>query len=229
MPSDQAIRHYRGDAGRRYHNEKRALPEAAFAWVARLRAEKFAPFVKPGDVVLEYGVGAGWNLAALGCRRKLGYDVSDFLAEGVRERGIEFVKETSALAEGSIDAVICHHTLEHVLAPAAVLGEIRRVLRAGGRLLLYVPFEYEPRYEHFEPTEPNHHLYSWNAQTLGNLAQECGFTVGEAGAGRFGYDRFAGVWASRLRLGETGFRVLRRLVHLVRPGLEVRIIAQKMK
>jgi len=224
---EQAIRHYRGAAGERYHHQKRALPEAAFGWVARLRAEKFAPYVGATDTVLEYGVGAGWNLAELKCARKIGFDVAEFLGTEVRARGIEFVFDVSRVADGSADVVICHHTLEHALSPPEILAEIHRLLKPEGRLLLYTPFEYESRYEHFERDEPNHHLYSWNAQTLSNLAEECGFAVREAGTGRFGYSRFASVWASRLRIGEKGFRILRRTLHALRPGLEVRVVAQK--
>ena len=56
-----------------------------------------------------------------------------------------------------------------------------------------------------------------------------GFDVAEAGTGEFGYSRFAAVWASKLHLGETGFRCLRRLLHIVKPAREVRIIAVKSK
>jgi SAM-dependent methyltransferase len=227
MPSEQARRHYRGEAGRRYHEFKRGLPERAIPWVAALRARKFAPFIGDGDVVLEYGAGSGWNLAALRCRRKIGFDVADFLEPSLRALGIEFVADTQVLPESVADVVICHHTLEHVQHPPDALEEMRRLLKPEGRLLLFVPYEREARYRHFRPGEPNHHLYSWNAQTLGNLVQEAGLTVSQAGIGEFGYSRFAAAWAVRLRLGEGGFRCLRRLLHLLKPALEVRLIALK--
>jgi SAM-dependent methyltransferase len=227
MPSEQARRHYRGDAGRHYHQSKRGLPEQAIPWVVALRARKFTPRVDARDVVLEYGVGAGWNLAGLRCRRKIGYDVADFLAPSLRALGIEFVADTRALPDAVTGVVLCHHTLEHVPHPADSLEEMRRLLEPAGRLLLYVPFEREGKYEHFRPDEPNHHLYSWNVQTLGNLVQEAGFEVTEAGIGEFGYSRFAAVWAAKLRLGQKGFLWLRQLLHLIRPAFEVRLIARK--
>jgi hypothetical protein len=104
---------------------------------------------------------------------------------------------------------------------------MRRLLKPAGRLLLYVPFEREARYEHFRPAEPNHHLYSWNVQTLGNLVQEAGFQVSQAGIGEFGYERFSAAWAAKLRLRQTGFRCLRQFLHLLRPAFEVRLIALK--
>ena len=76
MISSDARRHYEGDAGKRYHETKRAIPPAAYPWVARLRAEKLTPFVRETDTVFEFGVGFGWNLAALRCQRKIGFDTA---------------------------------------------------------------------------------------------------------------------------------------------------------
>jgi SAM-dependent methyltransferase len=227
MLTVQAERHYRGDAGRRYQEFKRGLPEQAIPWVAALRARKFAPLIGADDVVLEYGVGSGWNLAALNCRRKIGFDIADFLEPSLRALGIEFVADTKVFPGALADVVICHHTLEHVTHPPDVLEEIRRLLKPAGRLLLHVPFEREGRYEHFNPAEPNHHLYSWNVQTLGNLVVEAGLQVSSAGLGEFGYSRFAATWAAKLHLGEIGFRAVRQFLHGIKPALEVRLIAIK--
>jgi SAM-dependent methyltransferase len=43
------------------------------------------------------------------------------------------------LADASIDVVLCTQVLEHIPDPIAVIGEIRRVLKPGGTLLLSVP------------------------------------------------------------------------------------------
>jgi SAM-dependent methyltransferase len=221
-----AEQHYRDDAGRQYHGVKRALPAEALQWVARLRAETFRPVVRPTDTVLEFGVGAGWNLRELPCARKIGCDVATFLETDLRSAGIEFHPSIEELPDALADVLICHHALEHVLEPAKVLVELRRLLKPGGALLLHVPLETRRRYRRFNPEEPNHHLYSWNVQTLGALVTECGWRVESGGAGRFGYDRFAGVLAKRMKLGEAGFRLLRRLLHLIRPEREVRIVAR---
>jgi len=227
MVPEQAERHYRGEAGKRYHGEKRAIPEEAIPWVARLRAEKLAPHLRPSDTVLEYGAGLGWNLARLDCRRKLAFDLADFLPPSIRGAGVEFVPDTHTIPAATVDAAICHHALEHIMQPAAALEEMGRLLRPDGKLLLFVPFERERKYRRFDPDEPHHHVYSWNVQTLGNLVQECGFRVAAAGTGRFGYDRFAAVWAAKLRLGEPGFRALRRLLLVLKPAREVRLVATR--
>jgi len=227
MLLEQAQRHYQGEAGRRYQQYKRGIPDSAIPWVGRLRAEKFSSSIRPTDVVLEYGVGLGWNLGELQCGRKIGFDVADFLESSARALGIEYIADTKTIADGTVDVVLCHHTLEHVPDPPAVLREIRRLLAPAGKLLLFVPLEREAKYNQFIPDEPNHHLYSWNTQTLGNLVREAGFDIAQAGTGEFGYSRWAAVWASKLHLGETGFRCLRRLLHTVKPAREVRIIAVK--
>ena len=228
MVPEQAERHYRGEAGKRYHMQKRAIPEAAIPWVTRLRAEKLAPHLRPSDVVLEYGAGFGWNLARLDCQRKLAFDLADLLPPSIRAAGVEFVPDTKAIPGATVDAAVCHHTLEHLMQPAAALAEIGRLLRPDGKLLLFVPFEREGKYRRFDPAEPNHHLYSWNVQTLGNLAEESGFRVTQAATGPFGYDHFAAVWSDKLRLGELGFRALRQLLLRLKPAREVRIVAMRL-
>lgn len=216
--------HYDGVAGRAYHEKKRGIPEQALPWVSQHRAEKIAPYIKSTDVVFEYGVGWGWNLAAVNCARKIGFDVSELLRDKVTGQGIEFISSPTQLAANSADVIICHHTLEHLLEPPHALQEIKTILKPAGKLLLFVPFERESRYTRFDPAEPNHHLYSWNAQTLGNLVEQCGYKVQEAHVAPFGYDRFAAVWSHRLKLGSFGFRFIRGLVHLAKPAFEVRVV-----
>jgi SAM-dependent methyltransferase len=224
---DKVEQRYQAEQGARYHRDKRGIPESAYPWIAALRARKIQPQVAPADTVLEYGVGTGWNLAALQCQRRLGFDLAESVAPILAQHGIEFIGTTAALAEGSVDVCLCHHVLEHTPLPPQALADIARLLCPGGKLLLFVPYEKERRYRRYDASEPNHHLYSWNVQTLGNLVAAAGFEILEARIGRFGYDRFAGVGAARLRLGARGFRWIRRGLHLVRPLCEVRIVARK--
>lgn len=226
--TDTAATLYTGVSGREYHEGKRALAPAALEWVMRLRAEKFQPHVTSSDVVFELGVGAGWNLGKLSCARKVGADAADFLAEQVRAAGIDFIPNTRALSDNSADVVLCHHTLEHLAEPVAALHELHRVLKPGGRLVLHVPWEREVCYASYHPDEPNHHLYTWNAQTLGNLVALAGYQVEQVGVRRYGYDRFAANFAVRWHLGAAGFRMLRALLVLLRPLREVELLARKL-
>jgi SAM-dependent methyltransferase len=219
--------HYRGEAGQRYQQQKRAVPEPAIPWVERLRAEKFQPFVSANDAVVEFGVGLGWNLARLECARRIGTDLEDFLSPALKNSGVEFFGSMAQLTSDFADIVICHHVLEHVENPTEMLREARRILKPGGKLLLHVPFEKERKYRRFDSSEPNFHLFSWNAQTLSNLVISQQFMLVDAALGEFGYDRFAAKLAIRMHLGENGFRLLRRLAHLLRHGREVRVVARK--
>ncbi|MEW8651092.1 MAG: methyltransferase domain-containing protein [Candidatus Thiodiazotropha sp.] len=222
---DRIKERYQGEQGEEYHGKKREIPDTAFPWVSRLRREKIAPHVAPTDIVMEYGVGFGWNIAGLDCRQRLGFDLAQHLEPLLSGQGIDFIADTSTLADQSVDVMVCHHVLEHVPSPVEVLAEIRRLLQQDGRLLLFVPYEKERRYRSYDPREPNHHLYAWNVQTLGNLVSDCGFEIAASGIRRFGYDRFAANWAQRLGLGEPGFRLIRGVVHSLKPAQEVAIVA----
>jgi SAM-dependent methyltransferase len=53
-------------------------------------------------------------------------------------------------ADDEFRSVLCNQVLEHVFNPEVFLGEIRRVLQPGGRLLLTVPFVWD---EHEQPCD----------------------------------------------------------------------------
>src|ERR1044071_7754195 len=126
---DPATRLYQGEAGKQYHELKRGVSAGALEWVMKLRAQKFQPQVKAQEVVFELGVGPGWNLATLQCSRKMGCDASEFLAATLKTLGIEFVANISSVPDESVDVVLCHHALEHLLEPANALRESRRILK----------------------------------------------------------------------------------------------------
>jgi SAM-dependent methyltransferase len=194
--------------------------------VYRLRAEKFGPWVRPEHVVVELGVGAGWNLARMLCARRIGCDAAEFLAPEVAALGIEFFANTRDLGDATADVVIAHHVLEHLIEPAAALRDLGRVLRPDGRLIVHVPWEIERRYAHYRPDEPNHHVHSWNAQSLGNWVTALGWRIESIRVRRHGYDRFAANAAARLRAGETGFRLVRAAMLALRPVREVELVAR---
>ncbi len=224
---DKLKQRYSGEGGKAYHETKRSVPDSAYNWIARLRAEKIEPQIGQNDTVLEYGVGTGWNLAEINCKRRLGFDLSEHLVPAVQSHGIEFIKDIGDVADESIDVVICHHVLEHTGNPPEILKQTKRILRPSGKLLLFVPFEKERRYRRYNPQEPNHHLYSWNVQTLGNLVRDMGFNIVQGRVQEFGYDRFASVWSARLGWGQVGFRLIRKAIHLIKPASEVYIVAKK--
>jgi SAM-dependent methyltransferase len=88
---------------------------------------------------------AGRRLAGLvpGTCRYVGVDYPD-TALHLYETRPDVFADACALpfASGSIDAVILKDVLEHVCGPHQALSEIARVLRDGGRLVLWMPFIY---------------------------------------------------------------------------------------
>ncbi len=216
---------YRGEEGKKYHDAVNYVPEKAYPWVARLRRDKIIPFINEQDVLLEYGVGTGWNIAQIKCKKRMGYDLAEHLESELERQGIEFIKDITSIPDESINVVICHHVLEHISNPPDTLKEINRILCKGGKLLLFVPYETDRKYHHYDPQEPNHHLYSWNVQTIGTLVEKMGFQVTNGSIKRFGYDRFSSVWAEKLHMGEFGFRLIRRMIHFIKPVSEVCIVA----
>jgi len=72
------------------------------------------------------------------------------------------------IASQSIDLVFCTQVLEHVPHPSKLLQECRRVLKAGGWLILSAPF-YWPLHE-----EP-HDYYRYTSYGLKQLLADAGF------------------------------------------------------
>lgn len=100
-------------------------------------------FAKPGRV-LDFGCGAGNDLLRMraGGWSCAGVEVSQDAVAVARAEGLD-VRPTLSPPEGfpdaSFDYVRAYHSLEHVVDPAAVLGDMYRVLKPGGSLFLGVP------------------------------------------------------------------------------------------
>lgn len=68
------------------------------------------------------------------------------------------------------DGIVCNQVLEHVFTPDRFLGEIRRVLKPGGLLLLTVPFVWD---EHEQPWD----YARYSSFGLRSLLEKNGFEV----------------------------------------------------
>ena len=94
--------------------------------------------------ILDVGCGTGANLLMLSQYGDAeGVDVSEDALAFCRERGLDKVKLGAAEAlpyeDGTFDLVTALDVVEHLDDDLAGLREMRRVLRPGGRVLLFVP------------------------------------------------------------------------------------------
>lgn len=217
---------YQAGGGHDYHHQIHNVSEDAYNYIAQNRKEKFQPFIKSNFSVLEFGVGQGWNLAKIEAAKKVGYDLSS-VADVLRRFDIDFTSDLSTLEANSFDIVLCSHVLEHVANPAEVLDQISNYLKPSGCLILAVPYEKQRRYRKYQKDEPNHHLYSWNPQTLGALVEKCGFEVIQAGLKPFGYERFVANIAAKWNLPFILYKLGLFKLRLIRPEQEVFIVAKK--
>jgi SAM-dependent methyltransferase len=224
LDSKERIRQqYTGERGIDYHAGRHSGDYVIDA-IPRDRSRKLQPFIKSDDTVLEFGVGTGLNLLNLQCKRRVGYDTSDAGREICTAAGIDFTTDIASLKGEQFSLVLCHHVLEHVPDPVDVLEQIWQFLIPGGQLLLCVPFEVHRRYRHYYPGDPNHHLFSWNVLTLGNLVSSVGFKVERAEIHPFGYERrLAFLTKYGLPIYHLGLWVIRKLI----PADEIFLLARK--
>jgi SAM-dependent methyltransferase len=76
------------------------------------------------------------------------------------------------LPDDSFDAVVCFEVLEHIFNIEEVLGEIRRVLKPNGQILISIPFAWN---EHLIP----HDFARYTSYGIRHVLEKNGFSVVE--------------------------------------------------
>jgi len=151
-----------------------------YSFVSRMELTRFAGEVQvgPGDVLVDVGCGRGgaglWVSAATGAEL-IGIDIAETAIRAARERATAMGKaatfrrgefEATGLDDASVDAVMSVDALLFTPNKAAALGELRRVLRTGGRLVL-TSWDYHRQPVGRPPQVPDHRP----------LAEAAGFDV----------------------------------------------------
>jgi len=207
-----------------YHEQKHGVSLKASDLITRNRTRKFSALIESSSLdILEVGIGPGWNMVRLPAHRRVGQDVTLAYAGQLGNCGVEFVSDLSQLSGQQFDVVILSHVLEHLLEPAKLLAELRTLLRPQGKLLLIVPLESPVR--HSSAHDNNHHLFSWNAQTLKDFLIACNYFLSSCKVKRTGFDRYAAELAVRLGGGYGLYRFLLLLLRTIRPSHEIQVIA----
>ncbi|HEY4424868.1 MAG TPA: methyltransferase domain-containing protein [Pyrinomonadaceae bacterium] len=129
--------------------------------------------------ILDVGCGTGANLLMLSKFGDAeGVDVSEDALAFCRERGLENVKlgaaEQLPYDDGTFDLVTALDVVEHLDDDLAGLREMRRVLRPGGRVLLFVPtFMFLWGLQ----DDVSHHRRRYRMPELGRVLEQAGFEV----------------------------------------------------
>lgn len=185
---------------------------------------RFGPYrqvwQRPPGRLLDIGCGTG-DLASLFARRgwsAAGIEPSAEAARHARAIGVDAVTGTLTDApweDGSFDAVLFNHSLEHIPEPAEAVAAAARLLRPGGLLAIAVPnFGSWPRHlfgsAWFQLDLPRH-LQHFDHDSLSTLVEAAGLRPIEVSAATMrpsplGSAQYATL--GRLRYEGRGFRLL---------------------
>lgn len=137
----------------------------------------------PGTSLLDVGCGDGSMMAQM---RDLGWtvegiDVDPASVAAAKQRGLRVRQgrlETERFPAQSFDVVTHSHVLEHVHDPITLLRECHRVLKPGGRLVMFTPNADSWGHGRFGDAwlhlDPPRHLYLFQARTLRTTLERSG-------------------------------------------------------
>jgi SAM-dependent methyltransferase len=157
-------------------------------WRHRLdRQIRYIRSVKNGKL-LDIGSGDGWfleNMQSLGWQVE-GVDIDPVSAVKARSRGV-IVKEGSLSEQGypenSFDVVTMSHVIEHLHDPLTELRECWRILRPGGKIVLFTPSTESKGHGQFGRNwfalDPPRHLNLFNFLSMRLALEEAGFQITE--------------------------------------------------
>jgi 2-polyprenyl-3-methyl-5-hydroxy-6-metoxy-1,4-benzoquinol methylase len=165
----------------------------ATSWLTELTA-KLLPFARisevirrvEGGTVLDIGCGNGeylLRLRSIGWSCK-GVEFNDKAVSICREHGLDIFHgdlKSANFASSLFDFVTAHHLLEHVPDPHELMGEIARILKPGGTLLIRTPNSNALGRAWFGnnwyANDVPRHLFLYSGRDLERLASDHGLTL----------------------------------------------------
>lgn len=156
--------------------------------------------------ILDIGCGTGGNLETLsGFGRAEGVDISSEALDFCRARGLNNVRqgaaETLPYESESFDLVTGLDVVEHLDDDVSGLREMRRVLRPGGRMLLFVPaFMFLWGVQ----DDVSHHRRRYTLSGLKQTLQQAGMNVERASYANISF--FGPILMGRLFMRVSGLR-----------------------
>lgn len=146
--------------------------------------------VPAGGRILDVGTGVGEDAAFLrdrGAWQVQATDASEFAAAQAQKHfGLSVLVgrlESLGLPDAAYDVVRMRYVLSHVHSPRRELAEVRRILKPGGWLVLWVPnidsLSWRAFGSNWEGGEAPRHLYDFSVRTLSRYLTDAQFSVEE--------------------------------------------------
>ena len=154
-------------------------------WWFRARRDMIARLMKKvpkGSNVLDIGCGSGLLVSLFGDRYQMhGVDNSAAALALAKGRGIPNIRKADAAAtsyhDHAFDCIIASDILEHIEDDRKALAEWRRILRPGGRLIVFVP-AFQALWGRHD--KANRHFRRYSRPQLAGALRTAGFHVKRA-------------------------------------------------
>lgn len=120
---------------------------------------------------------AGWEVQGLDFDAAAAHNAKKLFGIDVQIGKLEDMQ----FPDGTFDAVTMNHVIEHVFDPVALVGEVRRILKPGGRLVMVTPNAMSVGHRVFGRSwrglEPPRHIQIFTPSSLDTVARSAGLAV----------------------------------------------------
>lgn len=152
---------------------------------ADARLKRIELLMSPGKL-LDIGCSLGYFVEAANSRgwKASGVEISEVAAGEAREMQLDVragTLEGAAYADGAFDCVTMWDVLEHVPDPVAHMLEVRRVLSAGGLVVVGTPdlghLQFRLKREQWRHLKPAEHIFYFTQSSIERLMTKTGFSL----------------------------------------------------